>query len=131
MSNERYCISQELSKFLMEELSFNEHYHLIAKFNFWQSKKWLGEIQDVENDIRTIDLSAKQSLFRLTRFALLDDYDNFFSLLPSVVDSGELQIEQLKIWPIFKDCRMQEQYSLYIDGVEGCSEELKLLTSEI
>jgi hypothetical protein len=107
---ERWRIAEGLSFFVMNDKQLSEKNQLFGKLNYWQSVKWQGRFNEVKDDIEKADFSGKDSLIRLGYFALLDRTDDFFNLLPEVINSESISYDSLDIFPIFREIRKDERY---------------------
>ena len=107
---ERYGLGEGLSRFTMKDARLSEECRLKASLNFWQAVKWQDRFESVRQEIEKADFSAKAPLFRLARFALLEEGNEFFELLPEVLKSGTLKPVDVDIWPIFKNMRTDPRY---------------------
>ena len=108
--SERWDIAESFSLFVKADNQTSEASRLTGLINYWQSVKWQGRFEEVKRDIEQEDLSAKQEIFRLSRFALLDDEGRFFRLLPQVFQNGRITIEDLHKWPLFRSMRQTNTY---------------------
>lgn len=111
---ERWEIAKGLSFFVKNDKQALESYRLKAQLNYWQALKWQDRFEEVRSEVEKVDFSAKDPLFRLALAALRDDLDNFFELLPDVLNSKKLSLDDLEIWPIFRTIRSIERYGLFI-----------------
>jgi hypothetical protein len=93
LHSERYKVAMGASRFLMEDKQLQEKWLLYARLNFWQSKKWAGEFEEVKAEIVEADFSAKDDLIQLARFVLLDNFDSSVPLLKSLLQSKKLPIK--------------------------------------
>lgn len=110
VADKRYKISESLSYFIMCDKLLPEDDRLIATINYWQSKKWQGKFIDIKKEVNESDFSAKEDKFKLAKYALLDDYDNFFKLLPEILKAEKITTDDLKEWPLFQEIRKTEKY---------------------
>jgi hypothetical protein len=108
--SERWDIAESFSLFVKSDKQTPEISRLTGLINYWQSVKWQGRFEEVKKHVEQEDLSAKQEKFRLSRFALLDDEGQFFKLLPQVLKNGGITIEDLHIWPLFRNMREANAY---------------------
>ena len=108
--SERWDIAESFSLFVKSDKQTSEIGRLTGLINYWQSVKWQGRFEEVQKDVEQEDLSAKQKIFRLSRFALLDDEGLFFNLLPQVLKNGGITVEDLRIWPLFRNMRKTNAY---------------------
>jgi hypothetical protein len=114
LSRDIWTVAEGLSRFTMSDKRMSERSLLIAQLNYWQSKKWQGKFEDVRKDVEAADFSAKDDLFQLARFALLDDRGAFFKAVPAAIRNKKLTREMLAEWPIFKEVRKDPRSSKYL-----------------
>jgi hypothetical protein len=107
---ERWDVAEGLSYFTMHDKQLPERDQLMGTVNYWQSLKWQGRFEEVQEEIAAADFSAKDELFRLAQLALLDREEEFFELLPSVLDSEKLPRRALAEWPLFREMRGSSEY---------------------
>jgi hypothetical protein len=106
-----YIVSEGLSMFLVNDKGLPEKDRLIAKINYWQSLKWQGKLKEIQEEILNTDFSAKEEIFLLAKYALLDKYSDFYKLLPRLVESEKISRDDLQEWPLFKKIREKKSYS--------------------
>lgn len=114
---ERWEMAESLSYFTMKDKGLPEKQVLGAQINYWQSLKWQGRFNEIKEQVERADFSAKNEIFQLTKFALLDNNYEFYNLLPKVLESGKLTRTDLKTWPIFREMRNDPIYGQYQDDV--------------
>lgn len=110
LSSERWTVAEGLSFFLMNDKGLSERLRIIGQLNYWQSLKWQDRFEEIVEQVRCADYSAKDELFRLAQCALLDDDKLFFEMLPGILKSEKLSIKELKEWPIFRRMRESAKY---------------------
>ncbi len=107
-------VAEGLSFFLLNDKRLPERDQIIGTLNYWQSLKWQNRFEQVRKDVELVDFSAKDELYQLGRYALLDDGDNFFSMLPAVFRAEKLDMERLTTWPIFREMRKLRAYQAFV-----------------
>jgi hypothetical protein len=113
---ERWDIAKNLSYFTMNDAKLQEFHRLVASVNYWQSLKWQGRFNEVRDIVKKTDFSAKNEIFQLAQFVLLDDFDNFLKILPHAIESDSLPKGALSKWPLFREVRMNEKLKPYIEN---------------
>lgn len=106
----RYEIGESLSFFTMNDKRLSESDRMVATINYWQSKKWQGKFDEVKREIENADFSAKEDRYKLAKYALLDKFEEFFQLLPKVLQAEQINLEALNEWPLFNKIRETETY---------------------
>lgn len=117
LENEQWIIAKHLYKFILSEKSISSRLKLQSQMNYWQSMKWSGEYDKIKDEIIKQDFSDKQELFQLCLFAIKDEYEQFFKLLPSLIPNT-LDIDSIKTWPIFREIRTRPEYDDFIERSE-------------
>jgi hypothetical protein len=107
---ERWELAEGISYFIMQDKKQPEVNQLVGMMNYWQSLKWLGRFEEVRSDVERTDFSAKQQRFALAQAALLDDEERFFTILPRVLEAGEITEEALHEWPILRKLRTTDRF---------------------
>lgn len=103
--SERYEIGSSLAYFLWGDKGQKESDRITAQVNYWQAKKWQGDFASIRKDIEQSDFSAKDTLFILAKYSLLDEHDEAFQLIPELLRSKKLSFSDLSEWPLFKGLR--------------------------
>lgn len=111
--DERWKVAESLSLFLVKDMHMAESRRLSGQINYWQSLKWQGRFEEVRSEVEKSDFSAKEPIFKLALYALLDDKERFFRLLPSVLKNEGLSYHALDTWPIFRGMRLSEEYAQF------------------
>lgn len=106
----RYDIGESLSYFVMNDKKLPEEGRMVASINYWQSKKWQGHFEEIKKEVEDADFSAKEEKFKLAKYALLDEVDNFFDCLPKALKSEQITEEDVLEWPLFKNIRETEKF---------------------
>lgn len=110
LSSESWTVAEGLSFFLMNDKGLPERIRTIGQLNYWQSLKWQDRFAEIVDQVRGADYSAKDELFQLAQYALLDDDKRFFEMLPGILKSEKLSTTDLKQWPIFRRMREHAKY---------------------
>ena len=92
----------------------------VFQVNEWLATKRLEGLESIEAEIEnTWDTTALEPQFGLVKHALLDQADEFFLLAPSALESGGIQKEQLKTWPVFAEVRDDSRFPKLLSGDLG------------
>lgn len=118
LNQKRWSIAEGLSYFSTNDKGLSEYSRMCGQINLWQSYKWSGRYDKIRNEVEGAELSAKKSVFKLCRLALMSDFDSFFELLPAVMSHGELSAESLASWPIFQEVRLRPEAETYLPPKE-------------
>jgi hypothetical protein len=114
LQQERWEVAKSLSFFLMQDKKLPERDQLVGTLNYWQSLKWQGRFDDIRSVVETADFSAKDEVYQVARFALLDNDEKFFKLLPDVFSANKLDLDRLTTWPIFKSMLKSKLYEGFV-----------------
>jgi hypothetical protein len=110
-SNWELC--ESLSYFMKNDSRLEVTDKIVATLNNWLCRKRNGDFENVKKDLKEADYSDKKEIFQLGLFALLEDEENFFEILPAALDSQQLNIERLEKFPIFKEMRDSDLYEKF------------------
>lgn len=111
-------VASFLESWLESEASHDAGSRLISRFNYLQAIKRMGREQEVRDAIDSLDTSTLNLRFLTVRAALLDDMDEFASLLPRALDAGELSPEEVRFWPVFLEARSDERTERLVKAYE-------------
>lgn len=117
--NERWDIAEGLSYFQMGDKQTSEKSQIYGQLNYWQSVKWLDRFEEIQREVEQADFSAKDPLYQLALLALKNETEELLSLLPIVLRSGKLTIEDFNTWPIFREMRKADAYRSFIENEEN------------
>ena len=81
-----------------------------AQLNYWLSKKNSGKYNDLSKEILEADFSDKSKLFQIALYSLREEEEKFFNLLPQVLKTEEIDIENLLDFPIFESMRILSKF---------------------
>ena len=118
LSAERWVVAAGLSQFVMVDKNISGESALIAKLNYWQSKKWSGEYASVKQDVESFDVATRSERYKLAHAALTDNADSFFGLLRVALQRRLIHIIEAKHWPIFREMRKDERFKNIISRFE-------------
>lgn len=117
MKENKWDISKNIYKMLLNEKKANNKEKLVYKINYWQSLKWLGEYEIIKNEVEKEDFSACTPDYQLCLHAIKNEYDEFFDLLNRIYGQY-VGLEELKEWPVFREIRELEDYKNFIEEKE-------------
>lgn len=113
VQEKRYVIAEHLSKYVIDKMPLSKALLFVAKVNYWQSLKWQNRLSEVEEKIKKEDISGMQLRYHIARLALLDNFEEFFKLLPRAIKEKELRHEELEEWPLFQRVRERKEFGAY------------------
>lgn len=97
-----------------------EYSRTSVKVNRWIALKRLGGTKAIADEVTAWDISALQQIFELARLILLED-PSAIDLARTMMQSGNLDWEQVENWPLFEDIRSSFQTD-HIDGLNNGSQ---------
>lgn len=128
LQEERWSVAEALSLFLTKDKQLPDRDQTTGQLNYWQCLKWQGRFEEVVDNVKSADFSAKDELYQLARHGLLDQAADFITLLPKVIKAGKLDRDKLMSWPIFKEIRKTEEFAKFI---ESYGKELNLAVEQL
>jgi hypothetical protein len=112
---ERWDIAKAYCHFNEADALMDEGVRLIAKVNHWQCRKWMGE--DISSELERCDFSAKGERFVLGLLALKNDLLGALSLAEKLVKAGDLEVNDLREWPLFRELRKDARWVDFVDSL--------------
>lgn len=109
----RWSIAEGLSYFMMMDKEMKESSRLVGVLNYWQAVKRQGRWDEIKNDAKAEDFSAKGSRYQLGYLALLEKKKEFFDLVPVALKGNEISLNELREFPIFEDMRKDRRFTQY------------------
>jgi len=100
------CIATTAGEFAEENQT-----KLYLQVNGWQARKRLSGLEDVREDIEAWDTTALSPEYAAAKFALLEEYDPLFQILPGLLEQEILNAEKLRAWPLFEGARQQDRWT--------------------
>jgi hypothetical protein len=109
---EEYALARDLLTFAVHDIKkhSSEHERLIFVVNLAQAHKWLGNEDACEKILEDVDWTACEPAFRLSRHALLDDFEEAAKLMRVVVQNGDETEENFRDWPVYRGFRRTELF---------------------
>lgn len=131
MIEENWELASLLFSFILTENNVYAEDKLMSKVNYWQCMKWSGEYEAVREEVESADFSAYDKRFQLSLYALKDDFESLFKILPSVTPTF-IKFEELEEWPIFKELRKESKYKEILEnaGYQITSTKQQIATTE-
>jgi hypothetical protein len=109
----RWVTARFLSQFGMNDKNLPESLRLSSQINYWQSFKWSGQYEQIREEVKKTDFSAKAPLYRLAYAAIVDDFESCFKLIPGLLECGELKKVDLCTWPLFQAVMKHPDFSVF------------------
>lgn len=109
----RWSICEGLTQFMINDANLEPTDKVIAQLNYWLCKKECEQIEEIKSELDKANFSDKKEIFQLALVALKDDVESFFKILPSAIDSKQLDIESLEEFPIFRTIRETPEYEKF------------------
>ena len=110
MEEEQWAFAEILYKELLANETINDEANsLMTKINYIQCLKWQNKKEDFEYEINTIDFSLYDKKYKIVGYALKDEVDEFIAMLPDIVTSKDISIDNINEWPIFREFRKNEE----------------------
>ena len=106
--------AENFARFFCSEKGLKEHYALIGQLNYWQSVKWQGKYNEIQNEVEKADYSAKDAFYKAGYYAICNNKELFFTNLDEALKNGKLKLIDAKTWPIFKEMRKKREFKKII-----------------
>ncbi len=106
----RWDICEGLCYFSINDSKINPINKTIAQINYWLCKKELGHYSQIEKEIEKIDYSDKKEVFQLGLLAIRGETEKIIEILPTVLETNQINIERLEEFPILREFRDTLEY---------------------
>lgn len=130
-----YKLALNLSEFATDIIKKHSSHEirLILSVNKAQAYKWDGKDDICKKFLNSQDWSAMSNKFKLSKFILLDDYENAFKLMKKIGNNeDELPKTAYKEWPLFNNIRNEQEFrDLYTEIYNEDYEYVKYDDDEI
>lgn len=110
-----WVVVEKLGRWAVRRGKLSSAGSLTATMNCWLAIKRQNRWAEIENEVNSLDISALHPQFLLAVFALRDDVEKFFKLLPTALSSG-VSKSSLAGWPILEEMRRRPEFEPYIEG---------------
>lgn len=121
----RWDVCEGLCYFSLNDSKINPVDKTIAQINYWLCKKELGQYSEISKEIEKIDYSDKKEIFQLGLFAIRGETEKLIELLPSVLETKQINIERLEEFPILREFRNTSEYKEFKENSKFFKEEYK------
>lgn len=111
--NSRWEICEGLCYFILKDSQLSPIDKVVAQLNYWLCQKEMGNHKSIEAELNAADYGDKKEIFQLGLFALRNQIEEFFEILPIALDTNQINIERLEEFPILKEIRETEQYAAF------------------
>ena len=112
-----WYVAEHLADWGSKDSDADESSILVCLFNRWLCIKRQGRWAEVADEVEAFDTAAKQLVFSLVKASLLEKADDFFKLLPLVIDTG-MSIDSAKEWPSLEEMRTDPRFAEFIEAAE-------------
>ena len=106
----RYKLAQNMGGFATTIEFVEERAARNMTLNLAQAYKWDNQPDKMEEAIQSRDWSACGPVFQLAIYALRDQNEDFFNILPRAIAADEVNERTLREWPIFQQIRKQDEF---------------------
>jgi hypothetical protein len=107
-----------------QSINSTEESRIVFRVNEWLARKRLNGVEEIQTEVAAWDVSALGRKFKLAKAALLDDLDQVFDLIPVVIESQEVQLNDVRIWPILQEARNDPRFVEYVMNGDSPKNEL-------
>lgn len=115
LKRNNYISSRNLYSLIIPNTKIQSELYMY-KFNYWQTYKWLGDLDKIVKDIRDFDLSAATLDYQFCKEILLDDFEAGFEKFKELIESNQYSFSDLLDWPILKEFLSLDYVKEYIES---------------
>lgn len=116
MQNQEWEVSEFIFYNLEKLENQNDLNKLTNKVNYWISLKNRKGVNEINEEIKCFDFSARIGIFKAAKSALLDEYDHINEQLEEVFMKEKGVFPQnIEEWPLFIQYRNTTQYNEFVN----------------
>ena len=119
----RWDLAEGLCYFILKDPVTSPVDKAIAQLNYWLCQKEKGNYKTIESELKKADYSDKKEIFQLGLYALRNEIEEFFKILPIALDSKQINIERLEEFPIMRKVRETIQYQEFKENSKYFKQE--------
>ncbi|MBO7435893.1 hypothetical protein J6U76_07895 [bacterium] len=112
LRSEEFAVCEPAYGELYEKRDLNTEIKIMSKINKWICIIALRGKEEVEEEIKAFDVSALNSMFKMAKEILLENYETANKLLEGLIKTKEILSSAIEEWPLFRWYRQSEQYSV-------------------
>lgn len=117
---ERYGCARKLADIGCQLGSGDSELDKMIMVNSWIARKQLDGMDSIRAEVEAWDVSALAPKFAVAKAALQNDFELLFDReLPLAIERGDIELDGLQTWPLFKEVREQEAYDALVAKVSS------------
>ena len=101
---------------ILQEDKISSESKLIVKINRWIAIKHIEGVEAIRNDVESLDVSGMKDQYAIAKAALLNDYSKVSELLELWLAKENMVPYYLKIWPLFIEYRLSDEYKKFVEA---------------
>jgi hypothetical protein len=107
-----FIVSEKIGNYGRRYNIFNNEYKFMINVNYCLALKGQNKKEELEKEIKQIDISNLRPLFVLAYYALLDDKVNALKILRNAKTVDKIKWNQITEWPLFEGLRKDKDFIL-------------------
>lgn len=123
LQNKRWHVATELAEVVEKDKAATEIDILMAKINSWIARKYFEDKNKVLEEVKAFDVSAKDDLFKLAKYCLLDETESALAFAKRLEKAKQITFLHLKEWPLFEDLRSTPEMKSWLDQLKSRAEK--------
>lgn len=109
-AEKEYIIAEKIGKYGKRHNSFNNDFHFRINMNYCLALKGQGKKEELEKEIKQIDISNLSPIFVVAFHALQDDKINTLKHLQNAKTVDKLEWSFIEEWPLFEGLRKDKDF---------------------
>lgn len=110
LQKEKYEIAEHVYLLLSKSQNLELSEWLMYRINYLNALKQQGKIQADDKEIKRLDVSSSESIYKLGKACLENENEKVYILLKRLIDEKRIEKEEITEWPIFIDFRKTDYY---------------------
>jgi hypothetical protein len=105
-----FIVAEKIGKYGKRHNSFNNDFHFRININYCLALKGQGKKDELEKEIKQIDISNLSPIFVVAFHALQDDKTNTLKHLQNAKTVDKLEWSYVEEWPLFEGLRKDKEF---------------------
>ena len=115
LMKEQWSVAEKIGFFSKDIKVYDTASRHIMDINYCQSLKWQGKEAELSAELNKFDESSLNPKFRVALSALKGNKDGFYKNVEKAVAIEELNEEDFRNWPLFRELRKDVEYNERIE----------------
>jgi hypothetical protein len=123
METGHWELARDMFKINLNEKQITNRLKTMSQINYWLSMKELNNFNQCVNEINSSDFTDKSLDYQLCLFALSENKEKFFEIIPKAISTKAVSFDELNEWLVLKPMRTDERFSMALESFKDNARE--------